>query len=142
MPTKSGSNEKLRGGAFHHVAIRAKDFDRSLQFYTEGLGFTERMRWGTDTSRAVLLDTGGGDYLEIFERPAEHWADTDPAILHFALRTDDADHAYATAIDAGATSHMEPRDAQISSDPPAVFRIAFVKGPDGELIEFFQHPEL
>jgi hypothetical protein len=33
---------------------------------------------------------------------------------------------------------VEARDVTLSSDPPMQIRIAFFKGPDGELIELFE----
>ena len=41
------------------------------------------------------------------------------------------------ALKAGAASHIEPKDVTIQSNPPLDVRIAFVKGPSGEIIEFF-----
>ena len=35
----AGTNRKFSGCGFHHVALRASDFDKSLLFYTEGMGF-------------------------------------------------------------------------------------------------------
>jgi len=49
----------LRG--IHHVAIRVKDFDASLAFYTDGLGMTQTMAWGEGDKRAVMLDAGNGN---------------------------------------------------------------------------------
>ena len=34
-----GKNSIIPGCGYHHVAIRAADFDGTLRFYTEGLGF-------------------------------------------------------------------------------------------------------
>ena len=34
-----GHNKTISGGGFHHIAMRVRDFDASLKFYTEGLGF-------------------------------------------------------------------------------------------------------
>ena len=45
--------------------------------------------------------------------------------------------AYALAR-AGAEVTVETRDVTISTEPPPPIRIAFFKGPDGELIELFQ----
>ena len=39
----AGNNASIGGGGFHHVAIRAHDFDASVKFYSEALGFTEKM---------------------------------------------------------------------------------------------------
>jgi catechol 2,3-dioxygenase-like lactoylglutathione lyase family enzyme len=46
-----------------------RDFDRSVAFYTDVLGFTKKIEWGQKPGRAVMLDTGDGNYFELFERP-------------------------------------------------------------------------
>src|SRR4051812_43990303 len=97
-----GTNDAIAGGGFHHIAIRAYDFDASLRFYTEGLGFTRRYGWGVDgrangerDSRAALLDTGDGNYLELFGGGTRPHGSAPPeeVLLHFALRTTDTDAA-------------------------------------------------
>lgn len=136
------TNATLGGGGFHHVAIRAKDFDKSVAFYTGTLGFKQKITWGAVPGRAVMLDTGDGNYLEIFERPQQTWADSDASILHFAIRTSDCDAAFAIAKKAGCEIVMEPKDVDIDSQPVTKVRIAFFKGPDGEVIELFQNDTL
>ena len=149
MP-RVGNNQAIHGGGFHHVAIRAYDFDQTLNFYTEGLGFRRVYGWGEDgrsnggrDSRAAMLDTGDGNYLELFAG-REHTGETIPegAILHFAIRTTDCDAALERARAAGATVTVEPKTVPIQGDRPLEFRIAFVRGLDGEIIEFFQNDEL
>jgi glyoxylase I family protein len=144
-------NETIRGGGFHHVTVRAYDYDAALKFYTEGLGFKRVHGWGLDgrakgepDSRVSLLDSGGGDYLELFAGRTKAQADNgDDALLHVAFRTDDCDAALERARAAGATVTMEPASViPDNSDRPIEFRIAFVKGPGGELVEFFQCPDL
>src|SRR5262252_1353747 len=133
----AGNNKTLGGGGFHHVAIRSHDFDASVRFYTEALGFKEKIRWGEGTKRAIMLDTGDGNYLEIF---ANGTAEPKPegSIIHFALRTDNVDAAVERARSAGAQVTIEPKDLVIQSVPgPTPVRLAFCKGPDGEVIEFF-----
>lgn len=127
---------------FHHVAIRARDFDASVRFYTDVLGMTTKITWGQAPKRAIMLDAGAGDYVEIFERPQQGPAPDgeEPIILHFALRTDDPDAAIARARAAGAVVTIEPKDVTIPSSPhPTPVRLAFCKGPDGEVIEFFKN---
>lgn len=133
-----GKNTKLFGGGFHHVAIRVNDFDRSMKFYTEGLGFTVARAWGgAGKNRAVMLDTGDGNYFELFERdPAD--VPSEAVYLHAAIRTSDCDKAIQVAREAGAEVTVEPKDVEIQSSPPYPVRIAFFKGPDGEIIELFQ----
>ena len=132
-----GSNTAIGGGGFHHVAIRAFDFDASVRFYTEALGFVEKMRWGEGPKRAIMLDAGDGNYLEIFANGAPGQK-PEGAILHFALRTTDVDAAIERARAAGAEVTIEPKDVHLQSTPgPTSIRLAFCKGPDGEVIEFF-----
>ncbi|GGD96059.1 VOC family protein [Paenibacillus nasutitermitis] len=129
-----GSNGKIGGGGFHHVAIRVCDFDATVRFYTEVLGFTDKVRWGEGDSRAIMLDTGDGNYLEVFaggtkgEKP-------EGAFLHLALRSDDVDAATELARAAGMEITVEPKDAELGGSR---VRISFFKGPDGEIIELFQ----
>ena len=122
---------------FHHVALKASDFDRSVAFY-KALGLTERVRWGEGDHRAVMLDMGDGGCIEIFAG-GEDRARTDERFLHLAFRVDDVDFAFNTATAAGATVKYEPYEACPDGAVPAIrMRIAFVYGPDGELLEFFK----
>ena len=139
---------------FHHVAIRARDFDDTIRFYTEGLGCTVRYRFSVPEriDRAAFLDAGDGRYIEVFgqgstvqaegrrRRPDEE--PTEGALLHFCLRVTDVEAAYARALAAGAVSRIEPRTAKLGGDPPAEVRIAFVTGPNGEVIEFLNSGQL
>jgi glyoxylase I family protein len=134
-----GKNPVLGGGGFHHVAIRAHNFDASVRFYTDVLGFVEKMRWGEGPKRAIMLDAGDGNYLEIFASAAPG-PKPDGAILHFALRTTNVDGAIKRVRAAGMEVTMEATNINLQSTPgPTPIRIAFCKGPDGEIIEFFQN---
>jgi glyoxylase I family protein len=133
-----GHNQTIGGGGFHHVALAAADFDRSVQFYTQALGFTTKIAWGQTPARAIMLDCGDGNYFEIFERPNRPQGDG--VLLHIALRSRDTNAAIERARAAGATVTIEPKDVTIPSTPhPTPVRLAFCKGPDGEIIEFFQN---
>jgi glyoxylase I family protein len=126
-----------RTSGFHHVALRVRDFDASYAFYTQGLGFAPAHRWGGEGKRAVMLDTGDGSFLEIFEGgDAAH--EPAGAVLHFALRTQDCDGVTERARSAGARVTVEPKDVDIPADPVLPVRIAFFEGPDKEVIELFQ----
>jgi glyoxylase I family protein len=133
----AGHNEKIGGGGFHHVAMRVRDFDASIKFYTEGLGFKVRLAWGPEDRRVVLLDTGDGNYLEILGGGSTEFNPVG-VIGHLAFRTDDIEKATAAARAAGAEITVEPGGVTLSSDPPTPIQRAFFTGPDGELIEFFQ----
>ena len=126
--------DKLSG--FHHVAMNVKDFDKSVQFYTKILGMAKGKSWETAPKRAIMLDAGNGNFVELFES-ADSTAESG-TILHFALRTGDCDGLLARVREYGAEITMEAADVDIQSDPVYPVRIAFFKGPDGEIIELFQ----
>ena len=120
----------------HHIAIHAVDFDRTVAFYKEAFGFTHDMCWGETGNRAALLHTGGGSRIEVFENGS---ADApEGAWCHLARDVTDCDAVYNAAIAAGCKTQMEPTSLTISGDQDRPVRIAFVKGFNGEVFEFFQ----
>jgi glyoxylase I family protein len=134
----SGINKKIKGCGFHHVSMSVKDLDKSIKFYSEGLGFTERFSWGKLPRRTVLMDTGDGNYFEISKGDPTHTYG-EGIFRHLALRVDDCKAVLELARKAGAEVTVEARDATLSSNQPIQIRIAFIKGPDGELIELFEN---
>src|ERR1041385_5808318 len=133
-----GTNAVVPGCGYHHVALRVADFDATLRFYIDGLGFRKAVEWGEAPRRACMLDTGDGNYLEIFERdPVPGGVPSEGAILHFCFRAEDCEAAVERARAAGAEVTMEPKSLQPFGDPPIPIRIAFIKGPDGEICELF-----
>jgi glyoxylase I family protein len=132
---RSGNNLKLRGGGLHHIAIGASDFDRSLRFYTEGLGFRNVLTFPEESQTVAMLDMGAGTYIELFsggsgEKPRS-------PLLHFALRTDDCKAATQRARAVG-TITLEPTAMVLEGGPPVPVRYSFCDGPDGEQIELLQ----
>ncbi|HEY3322936.1 MAG TPA: VOC family protein [Planctomycetota bacterium] len=124
---------------FHHVAIKVHDFDAAVKFYTAGLGFNEKLSWGEGEKRAVLLDAGNGNYVEIFAGGSPG-PKPEGSVVHFAFRSTNCDAAIERAQKAGAEVTMQPKNVEIPSRPHKTpVRIAFCKGPAGEVIEFFQN---
>lgn len=132
-----GTNNKIGGGGFHHVAIKVRDFDASVKFYSDGLGFKERLSWGEGDGRGILLDTGDGNYLEVFAGGSQE-IKPEGSMIHMAFRTDDVAIAIEAARAAGAEVTVEPKAIEIGGNPLTPVIIAFCKGLDGEIIEFFQ----
>lgn len=139
----------MAGQGFHHIAIRAIDFDTTLKFYAEGLGCSVHFEVSVPgrIDRAAFLDMGDGRYIEVFgqdstvqsegrrRRPDEEL--TEGALLHFCFRVADVEAAYSRALTAGAVSRMAPMTAQLVGG-----EIAFVTGPNGEVIEFLRSERL
>jgi glyoxylase I family protein len=133
---RRANNLRLGGGGLHHVAVEASDFDRSLRFYTEGLGFRNVLTFPEEDRTVAMLDAGDASYVELFssgdgEKPRG-------SILHFALRAGDCDTATERARAAGGAITQEPTDAVLQGDPPVPVRYSFCEGPDGEQIELLQ----
>ncbi len=130
------ANTCIPGCGFHHLALRVRDFDKSYKFYTETLGFRLRTAWGEGDGRVALLDLGDGGYLELFAgRTTE---EAQGIFWHVALKVDDVDAAYARAMAAGCEDYRTPREALLGDGEVKIaVRLAFVRGFDGELLEFF-----
>lgn len=154
---------RVRGPGLHHVGIFVADVERSVKFYTEGLGFRVAYRWANaDGDRpgwekafsrpGVLLDVGDGNYFELF--PSLGGAMVPPSfpLHHVAVRTPDIRAAYRRATAAGARPFAleleagvwdgSPMELRLNGDPPRIIRIALVQGPDGELVELFENDVL
>ena len=119
---------------YHHVALRVRDLDASIAFY-EALGCSLVRVWGEGDSRNCMIDMGGNNILEIFSG-GKGDPQSAPKFEHIALRSEDTDADYAAALAAGARPRNEPADVNIGGNYPV--RIAFVFGPDDEVVEFFK----
>lgn len=126
----------MKFNGYHHIGLVVNDVEKSLAFYTEGLGGIIKFSFPMgDTGKTIyLVDLGGNSVVEIIPRGNgkdevnAHWA-------HIAITVDDTRAAYELALKAGAKSQSEPRDVLLGT--MAVCN-AFINGPDGEVIEFFQ----
>ena len=137
----SNSNSSS-GSGLHHVALKVADFDATVKFYIEGLGMCPAMAWGEGDSRAVMLDAGHGNFIEIFAGGSSE-PRPEGTMLHFALRAQDVDAALQRAVTAGATVTMPPTALTVPASPiPCNVYIAFCTGPSGETIEFFRSEDL
>ena len=133
---RRANNPQMRGGGLHHVAVEASDFDRSLRFYTEGLGFRDVLTFPEEGQTVSMLDAGDATYVELFsggsgKKPSG-------SILPLALRTGACARATGRARAAGGTITQEPPDVVLEGAPPVPVRFSFCEGPDGEQIELFQ----
>ncbi len=131
------ANHVVPGMGFHHIGLKAKDFNKSLAFY-QALGMKCIARWENASGPIAMLDLGDGGRIELFGDGGDAFS-TNGKWVHFALGVADVAAAYEAALAAGAESQSAPRDLDLKADPSDMtIRIAFVKGPDGEVIEFFR----
>jgi len=125
----------MKFDGFHHIGLFTSDIDKSLAFYTEGLGgkvvFSFPMG-GTDKI-IYLVDLGGGAVVELIPRGVDE-PEVNARWAHICLSTEDVRGAYAMALAAGAKPRSEPEDGFLGTMERTG---AFIFGPDDEVIEFF-----
>jgi glyoxylase I family protein len=159
-------NPVLGVGGIHHTAIRTRDWDRTLKFYHEVLGFRTKLAWqevlgsmderlGADASRPrnqrwAYLDSGDGTCVEVFEDAnfSPPPSGTDPTntagspIVHVGIRTSRLDHVWGNARAFGCPVGDGPTAYTLhttSGQGPIVVRLCFIQGPSGEWIELIEH---
>lgn len=136
---RSSTNTVLSQCGFHHLAFRARDYEKSLQFYTEGLGFPVAHSWGEGAGRIALLDLGDGNYLELFASEPGWEPVPGNQFFHLALRSTDVDADIEKVRALGCTITIEPKSVPVNGK---TIRVGFFLGPDGETLEFFYNDEL
>lgn len=120
-----------------YIVLIVEDLDRSLAFYTEVLGMTLKHR----AEAFAQLETGA-TRLALFTRAAmsvtldiklKAPADDAPG-FELGFKVDDVDAAYQELLDNGAPNVIAP------TTRPWGQRTAYVRDPDGHLIELAQDP--
>jgi len=119
-----------------HVALRTRDIERSIAFYTEKLGLAEMLRLTYDDGSLFLayLRITDTQYLELFPYGT---GNTTPgrdvvAINHFCLTVENIDTTLATLAAAGVPL---TRDLKLGADGN---RQAWIEDPDGTRIELME----
>lgn len=120
---------------FHHIGITTRDIDKSIEFY-KVLGFKESKCWGEGVKRVVMLESDEGSIVELFADGTELLPQG--VFRHLALKVDNTRELFEKIKAFGAEIISEPRDMDLPSNPPVPVTLAFLKGPDGEIIELFQ----
>lgn len=121
-----------------HTMLRVGDLDRSLYFYTEGLGMALLRRNDYEEGRFTLAFVGYGDeahhaVLELTCNWDQHEYNLGNAYGHVAIETDDIYQACDLAEEKGGRVVRAPGPMKYGKTV-----IAFVEDPDGYKIEFIQ----
>jgi catechol 2,3-dioxygenase-like lactoylglutathione lyase family enzyme len=131
---------------FHHLALIAKDYDKTVEWYCRHFGFTVAKDWALPEmlpgARMCYLQRGSFHFEVIGDgdKAGSHTVATDPlqdyqitGFRHFAFEVDDVDAAIAGLASDGVPAFF----------PPATFdalgmRAALVRDPEGNTIELIQ----
>ena len=119
---------------FHHIAVKTTDIERSLAFYRDVLGMTERRRLHFADGRYLIMLGLGETCVELFGggKPKDMVEDRNEiGLTHLALTVDDVDREYARIKALGYHFYIEPRTIQ-------GLRAAFFRDPDGIPVELLQ----
>ena len=154
----SASSTHLR---LHHLCIFAEDVDRSIGFYSQAFGAEITSEWNEvidDTGqcfpgRGVFMRLSANSFIEIF--PADPGAPAPDfpvrAYNHMCFASLDCNADYARALAAGADPYAPararekgvdwdgtPKTMILADARRSLIRIAYLKGPDGEIIELIE----
>ena len=115
----------------HHIALRTtpEKYPEVERFYCDILGCRKVRDW-----KGGHMVSAGNAIIEILEGQA---AEPNGEWMHLAFATDDPDTLIERVRAAGYPIQTEPFDVTIQSTPPFPIRIAFCRGPMGEIVEFF-----
>lgn len=144
-------NNNIKG--FHHFAIKAQDFDKTVAFY-KTLHFRTVHNWSLPEFRlercVMLKNTQFDCYIEICDRNAvfptqgrqrksgEEYVEN--ALLHICFMVEDAQKAFDEAIKNGAKALSSKETLKLSSSSKQVeVSNSLVYSPNGEVIEFLEH---
>lgn len=135
----------------HHVGICVSDLERSLRFYTEGLGFETTMvppvgsQWsdaleigGEVEFTAHFIKKGGFEFeLLHYATPGAHGTPSATrnqlGFTHLAMNVDDLEGAIELLVGLGGT-YLESTRTRFES-PDGTTELCFVADPDGVRVE-------
>ena len=121
-----------------HGAIRARDAEKTAEFYREVLGFREAFRmYGEDGALGTIyLYVNEGGFLEIFTNGTEEAPVNGQTIgiCHICYETDNIEEMYRKVQEAGA-----PIDVPLKTGN-AKCLLFFTHDPDGNAVEVMELP--
>ncbi|HYY28060.1 MAG TPA: VOC family protein [Chthoniobacterales bacterium] len=119
-----------------HVALKVRDLEKSLAFYTEKMGFPEMFRLNREDGRVwlVYLRITDDQYLEIFPEAVQDSAPGPETngINHFCLTVEDIEKVIRQLSEKNVALHLPLKTGADNN------RQAWVRDPDGNRIEFME----
>jgi lactoylglutathione lyase len=132
--TREASVKAPSATSIGNVAVYVSDLERAERFYVDGLGLEVLARIETAEVREVIVGSAsGGSNLMLAKRTDADGPVHPDGIWKVFLFTDDAAGLQRRAIEAGAEWVADPQHLEQFE-----VTIAFVKDPDGYLIEIGQ----
>lgn len=123
--------------SFDHLHIKSADAAVAARFYIDVLGAREVSRTHIEDRLRVVVNLAGVPIF-IQDRLPESAAPPEApfqGLEHFGLRVGDLDAEASRMRSLGVTFTLEPQELH-----PGL-KIAFLKGPDGEVIELLERSE-
>ncbi|MBU1206956.1 MAG: VOC family protein [Proteobacteria bacterium] len=125
---------------FDHVHIKCRDLDKAVEYYERIFGARVFARDAVGGVSLIRLNLGGtvlnlsgvGKEESLPEPPGREKLWPQRGLGHFGLVVDDLEKTVQEMKAKGADFFVEPREAMPGT------RIAFVKGPDEDVIELIQ----
>ncbi|HYA57516.1 MAG TPA: VOC family protein [Thermoplasmata archaeon] len=117
-----------------YTGIRVRDLERSIRFYTEGLG----LRRGPSGRMAAgglwqeLVDPETGRVLELNFYPGDPPYREGDELDHLGFRVDHLEATQARLVSLGARVRIPPFTE-------GDLRLAFLSDPDGVWVEIYEH---
>lgn len=142
--------------SYSHLGVCVSDLDRSLRFYTEGLGFEEAESWAVGPEFGTLMEVEGvalqsrflrreGCTIELLfydnpgaQGPAERRPMNQLGLTHLCFKVDDVDATVARVVAAGGTVHPHTRTTFPAGEDSMDF--VYCTDPDGTRIELMHTP--
>ena len=122
------------------VALTARDYERLVRFYCDGLGLESSQTWPEEQGRAVILEMGQAT-LEVFDEKQANTVDQlevgrrVSGQVRFALRVPDVEAAMQRLLANGAELVHPPVKT------PWGDTNVRLRDPDGMQVTLFQAPE-
>lgn len=116
-----------------HICLNVADADRAVRFYVDQLGFEET--WGFETADGETVNRYAADddgiELQLSETDGVEPSEAGDLWDHLAVGVDDVDAAFERIENHGVV--QEPGD-----QPAAGARTAFIRDPDGHVVELVE----